>query len=1193
MSLFTSSSSLLPPHLFQFSEEPILTTPLFSSYIPIYFIKVIRLNRYLDTHTHLSSVLGAALVSTLADPTTHTAGFDQNEAVAAHKTRSEAASNQISTEPLSDLHLKGEAMRPTEDTPPVGVKEEPESPRRFTMGLLSETPEPATHSVCAYARKAFSEHTTESLELMAIYAKESLKRLEGPLKKVVGSSSDARRTLDNIKEIQKRKLRVRSHIGIVGGTGAGKSSLINAMLGKECLLPTYDGKACTAAVTEVSWNDSEESDELYRAEVELITKDEWLKELHDLIEDIKSPASGDGDDSEDDSEKTEAHISWAKIQSVYPHLDKETLLQRDASSLFCNETLLGILSTAKKFKADSALGLYEQIRPYMDSSDNSREGTSTEGEQPAALWPLTKVVKVFTKADILSTGVILVDLPGCGDSNVARGAVAAKYMEQCTSIFVVAPIVRAVDDKLAQHLLGESFKLQMKLDGHYAKMTFICSRTDSLNVKEMAKRLGLGDDLAEYEATKTKTDDIIASEGTEHKKLKDDISYQKTEKQRLEKRITQYQKLEVAAAQGKPVFAPAPNDRKRKSTTDQNQPAKKQRGSTGACPSPIDSDSDSDEDEDDNDGHETNDIGTAKILTLDDIQSTLRELQREKDVISKDIKTKKHRCQALNRNKVSLKKDVEEKRVNLRSKCIKRRNSICRSDIKRDFIRGRKELDQKTGAQARSCGYEGEKPSHDHESIGDRLRVFCVSSLQYQIKKGWSTEDGDDGFVTADDTEIPELLKHTKESAGDGSAANCKNTVSSSLHVLESLHSWATPKDNEDNLSDESMMEEEENLNQASENVAKEVAKITTGSIGECKNSLKRNLFNQFTKALMAVFDAPPGTYKATLRRFGKNDRKGIDFNEVRLKESTADAWEKTFQSQIPEILDKFCGDIENKLMLFHDAVRLRLEGTAAETRVNLLEGQVRAYHIQGIKDLVDIFRSKIEKKQREASRTWTPKVQEAMRSTYEKCLKHKGRGAINKMRKVMNTKIVENGKRMYTAVTKQVKDSLTEMIDEFAKEIEPMVDNTIESMTSDYRSCITRRDEPVAPREVRREILRIISNTDEEFRRRYISAPGKHVPEATASMDIDTNSHVNCAAATALDGTSVSAYHTEVKGEPASSQNEQTNNSQKSEDNGSGPVDQTLLLLLATVSSGNSLLAQLSRSGLHHLRAALYNIYT
>lgn len=82
----------------------------------------------------------------------------------------------------------------------------------------------------------------------------------------------------------------------------------------------------------------------------------------------------------------------------------------------------------------------------------------------AEFWPLIGVVRIYTKAEALSTGAVIVDLPGIHDGNAARPAVASGYMKQCTGFWIVVPINRAVDDKAAKSLLGESFKRQLKYD---------------------------------------------------------------------------------------------------------------------------------------------------------------------------------------------------------------------------------------------------------------------------------------------------------------------------------------------------------------------------------------------------------------------------------------------------------------------------------------------------------------------------------------------------------------------------------------------------------------------------------------------------------------------------------------------------------------------------------------------------------
>lgn len=73
----------------------------------------------------------------------------------------------------------------------------------------------------------------------------------------------------------------------------------------------------------------------------------------------------------------------------------------------------------------------------------------------------------FVRSKALATGAVIVELPDVHDANAAHAAVAAGYMKSCTGLWIVAPINRAVDDKAAKSLLGESFKRQLKLDDFF------------------------------------------------------------------------------------------------------------------------------------------------------------------------------------------------------------------------------------------------------------------------------------------------------------------------------------------------------------------------------------------------------------------------------------------------------------------------------------------------------------------------------------------------------------------------------------------------------------------------------------------------------------------------------------------------------------------------------------------------------
>ena len=98
------------------------------------------------------------------------------------------------------------------------------------------------------------------------------------------------------------------------------------------------------------------------------------------------------------------------------------------------------------------------------------------GNEPQ-MWPLIRKVQLYGPWSSLSTGACLVDLPGVRDANVARAKVSEHYLQNCSQVWIVAPIKRAVDDGTAKELLGEQFKRRLLMDGKYDSIAFICTQT--------------------------------------------------------------------------------------------------------------------------------------------------------------------------------------------------------------------------------------------------------------------------------------------------------------------------------------------------------------------------------------------------------------------------------------------------------------------------------------------------------------------------------------------------------------------------------------------------------------------------------------------------------------------------------------------------------------------------------------------
>lgn len=223
--------------------------------------------------------------------------------------------------------------------------------------------------------------------------------------------------IDQISDL--RDQAKRSHqtvIGVLGNTGDGKSSTINALLDEQrydqtlnsqdrtqlimfSLLPTNCMRACTAVATEVSYNHDEDEENPYCAEVEFVSREEWAKEVNILLMEFLAEETNERNDLDPESDAAKA---LAKVQAVYPSLSLEDLASSTSAQLATHPSVDRLLGTTMTVKCDNAQDIREQLEPYVDSNDKD--------DETAAFWPLVKVVRIFTKARVLANGVTIVDL---------------------------------------------------------------------------------------------------------------------------------------------------------------------------------------------------------------------------------------------------------------------------------------------------------------------------------------------------------------------------------------------------------------------------------------------------------------------------------------------------------------------------------------------------------------------------------------------------------------------------------------------------------------------------------------------------------------------------------------------------------------------------------------------------------------
>ncbi|XP_051774701.1 nuclear GTPase SLIP-GC-like isoform X4 [Erpetoichthys calabaricus] len=272
--------------------------------------------------------------------------------------------------------------------------------------------------------------------------------------------------------LSSKKIYDNLYVGIFGKTGAGKSSLINALLNEINLLPTSGQKACTSCIVEVKAHE-DLFNETYKAEIEFISKEDWIKELKTPFEscqiDNDQGLSDPDDDDDEDGEDSEGEMAKEKLTAVYgeegPSKSYDELV---------NIKLEMFTPPKKTIIAESVKELSKNINQFIRSDMDSKT---------KSYWPLVKSVTLCVpRNQNLLDNVVLIDFPGIGDTNKDRNEMWKKSLSKCTAVWIVSDITRAESDQNALKILKNVLK-DIVGGGQCQNITFICTKTDIVGIQ--------------------------------------------------------------------------------------------------------------------------------------------------------------------------------------------------------------------------------------------------------------------------------------------------------------------------------------------------------------------------------------------------------------------------------------------------------------------------------------------------------------------------------------------------------------------------------------------------------------------------------------------------------------------------------------------------------------------------------------
>ncbi|KAH8084307.1 hypothetical protein BXZ70DRAFT_1011998 [Cristinia sonorae] len=398
------------------------------------------------------------------------------------------------------------------------------------------------------------------------------------------------KTEDDLR--QQLKDTPKTMVAVVGVTGAGKSSMMNAVLGCN-IVPTSGMQACTAVATEISYH----AENTIEGDVSFLSRDEWQDELAFLRDDLKASL-------EKDAAKPGIEEAGSSISAVYPSVTQDQFMAlKDTEINDLDPRITNILGSTVHISADTPESFLAEMCQYVHSSGGDRRRKERRvGEQgrnvgaSGALWPLIRHVKVRSNAMALATGVILVDLPGVADANAARNLIAKQYMKKCDKVWIVAPIIRAADQKDTDFLLVETLKklvTQMKMDGTYDEdaITFIVTKCDDVSCSEVIASLdddALAElDLIENEQTNCKAEIHAQSQiqTTAAASMKDMNSQLRKTQRKLKALLSGRDASTVQQSSKEPVVDMEPQvntlqplkDSKKRESNEEGPPSKRQK----------------------------------------------------------------------------------------------------------------------------------------------------------------------------------------------------------------------------------------------------------------------------------------------------------------------------------------------------------------------------------------------------------------------------------------------------------------------------------------------------------------------------------------------------------------------------------------------------------------------------------------
>ena len=253
-------------------------------------------------------------------------------------------------------------------------------------------------------------------------------------------------------------------VALLGSTGAGKSTLINSIIGSQ-ILPTSSLAVCTSSITRVRFKPGTN----YSAEVELVPFESWEKQLEQAAAEIRASKEIDEDVAAYVSTSPIPEDEAKRIRAIYGPEQFDKFMQSGNRSdlIEPKEVTKAFSDVTIKFTRSTSDELRQEVGMYLTSK--------------GVFWPIVRTCLIEGPFESMNHGSELVDLPGLNDPNEAREQLTRTFLETSKFVWVVFNMKRSLGKDLTQVLESRDLIGRLLVGGRLSTLTFVGTHSDDVS----------------------------------------------------------------------------------------------------------------------------------------------------------------------------------------------------------------------------------------------------------------------------------------------------------------------------------------------------------------------------------------------------------------------------------------------------------------------------------------------------------------------------------------------------------------------------------------------------------------------------------------------------------------------------------------------------------------------------------------